>query len=220
MKQRIDGVAPPYAPETDRSLRRWMPPGVTEEPLMLFKVLERHPELASRMRALGAGLLVHGRLGDADRELVIARVCARCGCAYEWGVHMAAYAETAGLTPEQVALTASGTPDDPAWSPRQTALLRAVDELHAGSRLSDTVWEDLRQHLGEAEALEFLVLAGWYRTIAYVANGLDIDPEPWALALPTGWISPPTRPRAGSGRPSSPARRSLCRGLCGTRRTA
>jgi alkylhydroperoxidase family enzyme len=184
MKQRIEGVTPPYAPETDRALHRWMPPGVTLEPLMLFKVLERHPELASRMRALGSGLLVHGRLGTADRELVIARVCARSGCAYEWGVHVATYAEAAQLTPRQVTLTATGAPDDPAWSPRQSALLRAVDELHADARLSDPVWAGLREHLDEPEALELLVLAGWYRTIAYVANGVGIEPEPWALALP------------------------------------
>ncbi|MER6125987.1 carboxymuconolactone decarboxylase family protein [Streptomyces sp. NPDC001795] len=184
MKQRIDGIVPPYAPDTDRALHRWMPPGVALEPLMLFKVLQRHPELASRMRALGAGLLVHGLLDDADRELVIARVTARCGCAYEWGVHMATYAENAGLTPEQITLTATGAADDPAWSPRQTALLRAVDELHATSRLSDATWAGLRAHLGEVRALELLVLAGWYRTIAYVANGLAIEPEPWALAFP------------------------------------
>lgn len=184
MKQRIDGVTPPYEPETDRALHRWMPPGVVREPLMLFKVLERHPELASRMRALGAGLLVHGRLGDADRELVIARVAARSGCTYEWGVHMATYAEAAGLTPEQVTLTATGAPDDPAWSARQTALLRAVDELHATAHVSDAVWSGLREHLGEQQVLELLVLAGWYRTIAYVANGARIEEEPWALALP------------------------------------
>ncbi|MFE2415349.1 carboxymuconolactone decarboxylase family protein [Streptomyces hokutonensis] len=186
MRQRIEGVTPPYTPDTDRALHRWMPPGVAHEPLMLFKVLERHPELASRMRALGAGLLVHGRLGAADRELVIARVCARAGCGYEWGVHMAAYAEAAQLTPEQVTLTVTGTPDDPAWSPRQSALLRAVDELDAGARLSDPVWSGLREHLDEREALELLVLAGWYRTIAYVANGVGIAPEAWALALPEG----------------------------------
>ncbi|WP_327407359.1 carboxymuconolactone decarboxylase family protein [Streptomyces sp. NBC_01288] len=184
MKQRIEGVTPPYAPETDRALHRWMPPGVTREPLMLFKILERHPELASRIRALGAGLLGHGLLDTADRELVIARVCARSGCAYEWGVHMATYAETAQLTQRQVTLTATGASDDPAWSPRQSALLRAVDELHAGARLSDPVWSGLREHLDELEAIEFLVLAGWYRTIAYVANGVGIEPEPWALALP------------------------------------
>ncbi|WP_151482859.1 carboxymuconolactone decarboxylase family protein [Streptomyces albicerus] len=186
MKQRIDGVTPPYDPETDRALRRWMPPGVTREPLMLFKVLQRHPDLASRMRALGAGLLVHGLLSDADRELVIARVAARCGCAYEWGVHMATYAEAAGLSAEQIPLTATGAPADPAWSPRQTALLRAVDELHDRARLTDEAWAALRAHLDEPEALEFLVLAGWYRTIAYVANGLRIEREPWAKAFPEG----------------------------------
>ncbi|MFE5081673.1 carboxymuconolactone decarboxylase family protein [Streptomyces mirabilis] len=184
MKQRIDGVTPPYGPGTDRALHQWMPPGVAREPLMLFKVLERHPELASRMRALGAGLLVHGRLSDADRELVIARVAARSGCAYEWGVHMATYAETAGLTARQVTLTATGGPDHPAWSGRQAALLRAVDELHDTARVGDAAWSGLREHLDEPEVLELLVLAGWYRTIAYVANGVRIEPEPWALALP------------------------------------
>ncbi len=122
---------------------------------------------------LGAGLLVHGRLSDADRELVIARVAARAGCAYEWGVHMATYAEAAGLTPRQVTLTATGGPDHPAWS-RQTALLRAVDELHDTARVGDAAWSGLREHLDEPEVLELLVLAGWYRTIAYVANGARI----------------------------------------------
>ncbi|MET7699420.1 carboxymuconolactone decarboxylase family protein [Streptomyces sp. NPDC005485] len=197
MNQRIDGVTPPYEPETDRALHRWMPPGVTREPLMLFKVLERHPELAARMRALGAGLLVHGRLGDADRELVIARVTALCGCAYEWGVHIATYAEPAGLTPEQVALTATGGPEDPAWSPRQTALLHAVDELHATSHLSDSAWHGLRAHLDEREALELLVLAGWYRTIAYVANGVRVEQEPWAAPFPEALDGPDSPDRKG-----------------------
>jgi alkylhydroperoxidase family enzyme len=151
---------------------------------MLFKVLERHPELASRLRALGAGLLVHGRLGAAHRELVIAPVCARADRAYGWGVHLATYAEAAQLTPEQVTLTVTGIPDDPAWSPWQSALLRAVDELDAGARLSDPVRSGLRAHLDEPEALELLVRAGWYRTIAYVANGVVVTPEPWAPALP------------------------------------
>ncbi|WP_128377009.1 carboxymuconolactone decarboxylase family protein [Streptomyces cavernae] len=184
MKQRIDGVTPPYEPETEQALRRWMPPGVTVDPLMLFRVLVRHPDLAASMQPLGSRLLMHGRLSDADRELVINRVAARSVCAYEWGVHTAVYAEAAGLTQEQIALTATGAPDDAAWSPRQRALLRAVDELHDTARLSDPAWAELRAHLGEEECLEFLVLAGWYRTIAYVLNGLRIEPEPWAREFP------------------------------------
>ncbi|MFC9843036.1 carboxymuconolactone decarboxylase family protein [Streptomyces sp. NPDC060223] len=115
---------------------------------------------------------------------MIARVTARAGCAYEWGVHMAAFAEAAGLGQEQITRTATGEPDDPAWSARQTALLCAVDELHATSQLSDGTWDGPREHLDELEVLELLVLAGWYRTIAYVANGLRIQQEPWARPLP------------------------------------
>jgi len=187
MTQRIGGVTPPYEPEIEEALLRWMPPGVTMEPLMLFKVLVRHPELAASMQPLGERLLMNGRLSDADRELVINRVAARSGCAYEWGVHTAVYAEAAGLTPHQITLTATGTPDDPAWSPRQRALLQAVDDLHTTAHLPDTTWTTLREHLSEEECLELLVLAGWYRTIAYVLNGLKVELEPWAREL---WPNP------------------------------
>jgi hypothetical protein len=54
--------------------------------------------------------------------------------------------------------------------------------------VSDAAWSGLREHLDEPEVL---VLAGWYRTIAYVANGARIEPEAWALALP------------GTGRPGA-----------------
>jgi hypothetical protein len=82
---RIEPLTPPYPAPIDQALRRWMPPGVTHEPLTLFRVLHRNPELASRMFALGAGLLGHGLLPAIDREIIIARVTARTGCAYEWG---------------------------------------------------------------------------------------------------------------------------------------
>ena len=51
---RIAPLHPPYAPEIDAALRRWMPPGVDLEPLKLFRTLNVHSELASRMRPLGS----------------------------------------------------------------------------------------------------------------------------------------------------------------------
>ncbi|HEV7760231.1 MAG TPA: hypothetical protein VGO78_14620 [Acidimicrobiales bacterium] len=30
-----------------------------------------------------------------DREIVIDRTCARCGCQYEWGVHVAFFGDRA-----------------------------------------------------------------------------------------------------------------------------
>jgi alkylhydroperoxidase family enzyme len=182
---RIEPLAPPYPAPIGDALRRWMPPGVAREPLTLFRTLYRHPELASRMFPLGAGLLAHGLLPAIDREIVIARVTARGGCGYEWGVHAAVYAEHVGLTGDQLRAT---TDPDPAatadWLPRQVALLGAVDELHDTARLSESAWTALRAHYEDAQLVEFLVLAGWYRTISYLANGCLLADEPWAIPFP------------------------------------
>ncbi|CAM5229868.1 hypothetical protein GCM10010329_80000 [Streptomyces spiroverticillatus] len=183
---RIEPLTPPYPADIDRALRRWMPPGAPHEPLTLFRVLHRNPELASRMFALGAGLLGHGLLPAADRELVIARVTARSACAYEWGVHAATLAPQAGLSPEQLRATtrpdaAAGAP----WSPRHTALLHAVDELNGTAQLTQSAWDALRMYYEDAQLLELLVLIGWYRTISLLANGLLLEEEPWATRFPT-----------------------------------
>ncbi|MFJ9036861.1 carboxymuconolactone decarboxylase family protein [Streptomyces sp. NPDC102406] len=182
---RIEPLTPPYTPAVDRALRRWMPPGVPHEPLALFRTLHRHPELASRMFALGAGLLGHGLLPAIDREVVIARVTARSDCPYEWGVHAATLAPQAGLRPEHLRATTrpDATADTP-WPPHHTALLHAVDELHDTTHLTQLTWDALRSHYDEAQLLELLVLIGWYRTISYVANGLLLDEEVWGLKFP------------------------------------
>ncbi|GHH19948.1 carboxymuconolactone decarboxylase family protein [Streptomyces rubradiris] len=183
---RIEPLSPPYPASVDQALRRWMPPDVPHEPLALFRVLHRHPELASRMFSLGAGLLGHGLLPAVDREIVIARVTARAGCAYEWGVHAATLAQRAGLSQEQLrATTETGTAGSTAWSPRHAALLDAADELHDTARLSQSAWDALRVHYDDAQLLELLVLIGWYRTISCLANGLLLEEEAWATPFPT-----------------------------------
>ncbi|HEY4457833.1 MAG TPA: carboxymuconolactone decarboxylase family protein [Pseudonocardiaceae bacterium] len=178
---RVEPLAPPYPEAIGDALRRWMPPGAAQEPLTLFRTLYRHPELASRMFPLGSGLLVHGLLPALDREIVIARVTARSGCGYEWGVHASAFAEHVGLTDDQLsATTETDAVASAEWLPRQVALLHAVDELHDTARLSESAWAALRAHYDDAQLVEFLVLAGWYRTISYLANGLLLAGEPWA----------------------------------------
>ncbi|MDN0199990.1 carboxymuconolactone decarboxylase family protein [Streptomyces sp. S.PNR 29] len=86
---------------------------------------------------MGTGLLGHGLLPAIDGEIVIARVTARAGCAYEWGVHAATLAQQAGLSREQLrATTDTDLAGSVAWSPRHAALLDAVDELHDTAKLS------------------------------------------------------------------------------------
>jgi alkylhydroperoxidase family enzyme len=151
------------------------------EPLALFRVLHKHADLASRMRVTGAGLLGKGKLPAIDREIVILRVSAKCGCGYEWGVHAAALSPQSGLTEAQIESTWHGGPDDPVWTDKHRALLWAADELNDTATLGDAVWDELRAYYDDEQLIEFMVLAGWYRIIANVANVTRLAPEPWAI---------------------------------------
>jgi 4-carboxymuconolactone decarboxylase len=99
-------------------------------------------------------------------------------------VHVASFAREAGLTPQQVAATARGDAEDPAWLERDRLLIRLVDELHDTAALSDELWRELTAHWSETQLLELLILAGWYHAISYLANGVHMELEPWAPRFP------------------------------------
>jgi alkylhydroperoxidase family enzyme len=186
MEPRITPVdTKPADAELAAELARWMPPGAGLEPLVLFRSLARHPALMQAMRPLGAYILGR-RLGLSLRlrELLILRVCARCGCEYEWGVHVAGFGAAAGLDAEVVAATVRGAADAPCFAPIEQALLAAVDALCAGPALTDVDWERLAEHFDDAQRLEILVAVGWYRLIATLCNGLALPREPWAARFP------------------------------------
>jgi alkylhydroperoxidase family enzyme len=178
-------LQPPYDPQLAATLAKWMPPGSDAEPLSLFRTLQIHDELASRMRAVGSGILGHGRIDARDRELVIHRTCARAGAEYEWGVHAVAFGRPSGLSDEQLAATATGAWSDPVWSEQDALLIRVADELHDGCGISDDVWSALSERYRDDQLLELLIVAGWYRLLSYVINGARIELEPWAARFPT-----------------------------------
>jgi 4-carboxymuconolactone decarboxylase len=181
---RIAPLEPPYDPETGEQLRRWMPPGAAIEPLALFRILAVHPELMSRMRPLGSGILNHGEVPPRDREIVLHRTCARAGAEYEWGVHAVVFAEAVGLTADQIASTAIGNADDACWSEADERLVRLADQLHDTNAVSDELWAQLAERYTDRQLLELVVTAGWYRTLAYVINAARIPLEPWATRFP------------------------------------
>jgi 4-carboxymuconolactone decarboxylase len=183
---RIAPLEPPYEPELEAMLRKWMPPNAEMEPLALFRTLAVHDDLSSRMRPLGAGILGHGRIDPRDREIVLHRTCARAGAEYEWGVHAVAFAGSVGLTGEQIAATVNGTPDDPAWSESDALLVRVADELHDTCEVSDDLWAALAQRYSDDQLLELVITAGWYRLVPYVINAARIEREPWAARFPAG----------------------------------
>lgn len=182
---RVAPLSPPYEPEVEQMLARWMPPGSSAEALRLFRTLAVHESLSSRMRPLGAGVLgpsatVEPRL----REVMIHRTCALTGAEYEWGVHAVAFGGPLGFDEEQLRSTVHGDASDPCWSAPEAAVFRLADELHASSEISDELWRALDEAFEPAQILELIVTAGWYHTIAYVCNGLRVQREEWALRFP------------------------------------
>ena len=177
---RVEPVAPPYAPELQKVLDAIMPPGVP--PLTLFTTLARVPRIWDRFRA--GSLLDRGPVSLRHREIVIDRTCARCGCGYEWGVHVAFFAQRAALTQEQVRATVRGGANDPAWTDQEQLLIRMVDELHDSSTLSDETWSRLAASFSVEQILELIALVGFYHTVAFFANGLKLAPEPRSVAFP------------------------------------
>lgn len=181
---RIAPLAPPYGDELQALLARMTPPAAPDI-LLLFRVLAQHPPLAERMTGWGGFLL--GRrasLSLHDREVVIARVCALCGAEYEWGVHVAAFAQAAGIGVAQHAAIADRASDGSALEPRDRLLVRLCDELHDTATVADALWQQLAQHWSAAQLIELLMLAGWYRAISYVCNAAKVPLESWGARFP------------------------------------
>jgi 4-carboxymuconolactone decarboxylase len=172
---RLGPLEPPYEPELARTLARMMPPGV--EPLKLFRTVAHNPHLLDKLRSTGSYLLNFGTLEPADRELVIQRTCARCGCEYEWGVHAAVFAAQVGLSAAQLAATVAGGAGDPVFSRRQSLLIALADQLHDTSTVDDELWHELAQHYSDAQLVELVALAGQYHAVSFFANALGVELE-------------------------------------------
>jgi alkylhydroperoxidase family enzyme len=99
---RISPLDPPYAAELQGNFDQIMQGA---PPLVLFRTVAASERAWRKFRG---GSLLDGRLISLrEREIVIDRTCALAGCEYEWGVHVAAFAKAAHLTPEEVAATCS-----------------------------------------------------------------------------------------------------------------
>jgi alkylhydroperoxidase family enzyme len=181
---RIAGLEPPYAPEIQGQFDRIMRGA---PPLTLFRVVASNARAWEKFRA--GSLLDRGPLSLREREIVIDRTCALTGCEYEWGVHVATFAEAAHLSAEQVRATVLEGAAAPCWSESEQALIAAVDALHVRATLNDDEFTALSAHYDDAKIFEIILLCGFYRTVSYLANGLALPLEQKAARFPVTAVS-------------------------------
>jgi alkylhydroperoxidase family enzyme len=176
---RIRPLEPPYADEIQHSFDFIMK---GREPLLLFRTIATSARAWTKFRS--GSLLDRGPLSLRDREIVIDRTTALANCEYEWGVHVAVYAGHAGLTDEQIHATRHAGSSTPCWNDAEQALIAAVEALHSRATLDRTEFDRLREHYDDNQILEILMLCGFYRTVSYVANALDLPLEATARRFP------------------------------------
>ena len=188
---RIAPLTPPYDGAVGRMLERMMPPGYP--PIALFRTFAHNPAMTAGVNAWGSYYLTkQSSLPLRIRELVIDRTTARCGCEYEWGVHIAFFGDKVGLTDDQVTSLAFGSSRDACWetaADRRT--LELVDELHDTSTISDDLWCGLTDEFDTPQLLDMMLLTGWYHAISYVARAVQLDPEPFATRFDD--VRPPAK---------------------------
>jgi 4-carboxymuconolactone decarboxylase len=141
----------------------------------IFATLVRHPGLFRRWLPFG-GKLLAGKLPARDRELLILRTGWRCRSEYEWGQHTL-IGRASGLTDAEIRRIQQG-PHAPDWDDFEAVLLRAADELHDDSGLSDETWDALSARYDERQLIEVPMLVGHYHLVAFALNSLGVQREP------------------------------------------
>jgi AhpD family alkylhydroperoxidase len=145
-------------------------------PPHVFTTLARHRRVFRPWLRFAGRLMPGGTLPRAESELVILRVARVTGSEYEWAQHVK-LGRTAGLSDEEIERVRLGA-EAPGWKPRQTLLLRAVDELHDHDRIGDALWAELAREYGETELIELCLLIGHYIMLAMTLNSLGVQVEP------------------------------------------
>jgi CHAD domain-containing protein/alkylhydroperoxidase family enzyme len=136
--------------------------------LNIFATLAQHPALLKRWMVFAAHVMSKNTLTPRDRELLILRVGVRCASPYEFAQHHV-IAQRCDITVDEIEHVQDG-PDHPSWSPYDAALLRAADELHDQSRISDSTWATLAERLGTEQLLDVVMAIVRDRALIPVAR--------------------------------------------------
>jgi alkylhydroperoxidase family enzyme len=176
---RIAPIEPPYAADVNESFDTVMRGA---PPLLLFRTVANNPRVLQRMMA--GGLLDRGSISLRERELMILRICARCGAEYEWGVHIAGFGAKAKWTAEQIYSSVHGSAIDACWSAQEQLIIELADQLHDSSRVNDLTWSKLSQFFSSSQLVELVMLAGLYHAVSFTVNAFEIQLENLAPRFP------------------------------------
>jgi alkylhydroperoxidase family enzyme len=155
--------------ETLESLRR------NGQVYNIFATLARHPGLMKRWMVFASHILGKSTLPARDREIIILRAGWLCQAEYEWGHHVA-IARKEGISQPEIDRVKQG-PGATGWSQHESALLKAVDELHTDAFISNSTWESVASRYNTEQMMDLIFTAGQYHLVSMALNSLGVQLE-------------------------------------------
>lgn len=146
----------------------------------IFTTFVRAEGLTRRWLPFG-GKLLSGKIPARDRELLILRTGWNCRAEYEWGQHVV-IGRACGLTDEEILRIPAGPGEG--WSPFDSTLLRAADELHEQWSITDPTWDALAEVYDTQQLIELPMLVGHYHMVAMTLNSLGVQLDPGLSGFP------------------------------------
>jgi 4-carboxymuconolactone decarboxylase len=141
--------------------------------LNIYRTLAAHPKLLKRWGVFGNHVLYKNTLPAREREILILRVGWLCRSEYEWGQHVI-IARGSGVTAGEIERVKDG-PDAAGWNPADAALIRAADELHRDSFVSDSTWKALSNTWNTQQLIDIIFTVGQYHTVSMALNTLGVQ---------------------------------------------
>jgi 4-carboxymuconolactone decarboxylase len=139
----------------------------------IFRTIGHHPKLLKRWMVFANHILAKNTLSPRDRELAILRVGWLCRAEYEWAQHTM-IALRSGISEEEVERVSHG-PDADGWTEKETAVLRAADELVAGAFIENDTWKQLEGFYNKEQLLDLVFTIGQYNLVSMALNTLGVQ---------------------------------------------
>ena len=144
-----------------------------------------HPSLAEHILPFEHYVSSESGLPPRHRALLVLRTAWLTRSGYLWA-HKVGAARQAGVTGDELTRIAQG-PDVSGWDAFDATLLRAADELHVDSFVSDATWQALSARYNTNQLVDVIDTVGTLTMHAGAINSLGVEIEANVTArLPTG----------------------------------
>jgi alkylhydroperoxidase family enzyme len=171
-RPRLAPLAPSEWNDEQRELlTRGNPPRV----LNIFATLVRHQDLYRRWMPFANHVLFKSSLPERVREMAVLRVGWLCRSGYEFHQHTR-IGKAAGLSDAEIERLQNESAAA-GWSEAESALLQAVDELHADQFISDATWQRLRNHYDDRQIIDLVFVVGQYTLVSMALNSFGVQIE-------------------------------------------